>query len=168
MVCLDGFTGFTPTQYQFIEQLLCVARKVYISVTIAPGESVLKVGAEHKLFHMSQKTICRLRKLAKEHRVEVEEDIWVGEDFEKTRFAMAPGVRVLEEQLFRYPFSPCHEKVEDVTIHVLKQPEEEVAFAVEQISNLLRKEDCRYRDIAVVARRSRSVWKTCKRTFCTK
>ena len=81
----------------------------------------------------------------------MEEDIWVGEDFEKTRFAMAPGVRVLEEQLFRYPFSPCHEKVEDVTIHVLKQPEEEVAFAVEQISNLLRKEDCRYRDIAVVA-----------------
>ena len=78
VVCLDGFTGFTPTQYQFIEQLLCVARKVYISVTIAPGESVLKVGAEHKLFHMSQKTICRLRKLAKEHRVEVEEDIWVG------------------------------------------------------------------------------------------
>jgi ATP-dependent helicase/nuclease subunit B len=151
VVCLDGFTGFTPTQYQFIEQLLCVARKVYISVTIAPGESVLKVGAEHKLFHMSQKTICRLRKLAKGHRVEVEEDIWVGEDFEKIRFAMAPGVRVLEEQLFRYPFSPCHEKVEDVTIHVLKQPEEEVAFAVEQISNLLRKEDCRYRDIAVVA-----------------
>ena len=77
VVCLDGFTGFTPTQYQFIEQLLCVARKVYISVTIAPGESVLKVGAAHKLFHMSQKTICRLRKLAKGHRVEVEEDIWV-------------------------------------------------------------------------------------------
>ena len=60
---------------------------------------------------MSQKTICRLRKLAKEHRVEVEEDIWVGEDFEKTRFAMAPAVRVSEEQLLRYPFSPCHERV---------------------------------------------------------
>ena len=36
-------------------------------------------------------------------------------------------------------------------LFVLKQPEEEVAFAVEQIGNLLRKEDCRYRDIAVVA-----------------
>lgn len=151
IVCLDGFTGFTPTQYQFIEKLLCVARKVYVSVTIAPGESVLKVGAEHKLFHMSQKTVYRLRQLAKAHQVEVEDDIWTGQDASKTRFAKAPGILALEEQLFRYPFSSFEEETEDVTIHILKQPEEEVAFVVEQIGNLLRKEDCRYRDIAVVA-----------------
>lgn len=150
VVCLDGFTGFTPTQYQFIEQLLRVARKVYLSVTMDKRESIVQVGAKHALFHMSQHTIYRLRKIAQDNRIEVCPEIWTGERRENTRFAESSGLEALEQRLFRYPVLPFEKGTEDISIHILKQPEAEVAFAAEKIRALLLDGTCRYRDIAVV------------------
>lgn len=150
VVCLDGFTGFTPTQYQFIEQLLRVARKVYLSVTMDKRESIVQVGAKHALFHMSQHTIYRLRKIAQDNRIEVCPEIWTGERRENTRFAESSGLEALEQRLFRYPVLPFEKGTEDISIHILKQPEAEVAFAAEKIRALLPDGTCRYRDIAVV------------------
>lgn len=150
VVCLDGFTGFTPTQYQFIEKLLRVCRKVYVSVTIHKDCNIAKVGYKHQLFHMSQQTICRLRRLAQENGVEVCEEIWTGDEVQETRFSKAEGICKLEENLFRYPFTAYQEITEDISIHVLKQPENELEFVAEQIKKLLEEEKCRYRDIAVI------------------
>ncbi len=150
IVCLDGFTGFTPIQYQFIEKLLQVARKVYVSVTIDKKVSIVKVGARHELFYMSQHTIHKLRKMAEDNRIEVCPEIWTGEEIEKTRFAEAEDIFALENYLFRYPLKTAGKDKKNISIHVLKQPEKEVDFAVEQIRNLLQGGTCRYRDIAIV------------------
>ncbi len=127
VVCLDGFTGFTPTQYQFIEQLLCVAKKVYLSITMDKRESIVQIGEKHGLFHMSQQTLYRLRKIAQKNRIEA-----------------------LEQRIFRYPVLSFEKETEDISIHILKQPETEVAFAAEKIRALLLDGTCRYRDIAVI------------------
>lgn len=150
IICLDGFTGFTPTQYQFIERLLRVARKIYVSITIDKKESVVKVGERHELFFMSQHTIHKLRKMAQNNRIGVCEDIWTGKEIEKTRFAEAEDIFALENYLFRYPLKRVNRSRKNISIHVLKQPEKEVDFAVEQIRNLLRCGTCRYRDIAII------------------
>ena len=150
VVCLDGFTGFTPTQYRFIERLLRIAKKVYVSVTMDKRESIVKVGAHHGLFHMSQKTIFRLRKMAQENGVEVCPEIWTGEKREETRFKDAEGIFALENNLFRYPLKSVNNVPQDISIHLLKQPEKEVDFAVQQIRGLLLDGKCRYRDVAVV------------------
>lgn len=150
VICLDGFTGFTPTQYRFIERLLRTAKKVYVSVTMDKRESIVKVGARHGLFHMSQKTIFRLRKMAQENGVEVCTEIWTGEKREETRFKDAEGIFALENNLFRYPLKAVNKEPEDISIHLLKQPEKEVDFTVQQIRSLLMDGKCRYRDIAVV------------------
>ncbi len=150
IICLDGFTGFTPTQYQFIERLLRVARKVYVSVTIDRKESIIKVGARHELFYLSQHTIYKLRKIAQDSRIEVCPEIWTGEEINKTRFAAAEDIFMLENYLFRYPMKTVSKDHGNISIHVLNQPEKEVDFAVEQIRSLLRDGTCRYRDIAIV------------------
>lgn len=150
VVCLDGFTGFTPTQYAFIRQLLTVAQKVYVSVTMDERESVVRPGAKHSLFYMSQHTISRLRKIAQEEQIEVCTEIWTGKSAAETRFEEAQGILALEQNLFRYPFQSQSTVPEDISIHVLKQPEREVAFAAEKIKELLLAGECRYRDIAVV------------------
>ena len=150
VVCLDGFTGFTPTQYRFIERLLRIAKKVYVSVTMDKRESIVKVGARHGLFHMSQKTLFRLRKMAQENGVEVCPEIWTGEKREETRFKDAEDIFALENNLFRYPLKTVNSEPKDISVHLLKQPEKEVDFAVQQIRSLLLEGKCRYRDVAVV------------------
>ena len=34
VICFDGFTGFTPSQYKVLEKLFAYAKDVYITVTI--------------------------------------------------------------------------------------------------------------------------------------
>lgn len=150
VICLDGFTGFTPTQYRLIEKIMKLAKKVYVTVTMDERESVAKLGAKHGLFYMSQQTICHLRKIAQENQVEVCPDIWTGSKVQKTRFADAQDIYDLGKSLYRYPMQTYDRKIEEVSVHVLKQPENEVAFAIEQIRGLLREQKCRYRDIAIV------------------
>lgn len=149
VICLDGFTGFTPVQYQLIEQLMICCREMYVTVTLGEGEELLRVGPKHRLFYMSRKTMAKLRELARRNQIEICPEIRTGQNIGQTRFAQAPGIEYLERQLFRYPVKPCPEKPEDISIHVLEQPEREVSFVVEQIMEL-RQRGSRYRDIAVV------------------
>ncbi|MDD7403115.1 MAG: helicase-exonuclease AddAB subunit AddB [bacterium] len=150
IICLDGFTGFTPTQYRLIEKLLRQARKVYVTVTIDKRESIVKIGEKHKLFHMSQQTIWRLCKIAKENGIEVCPEIWTGENVAETRFAEAEDICALEERIYRYPIEKYDKEVQGISLHELGQPEDEIAFVAEQVRGLLVDEQCRYRDIAVV------------------
>ena len=150
VVCLDGFTGFTPTQYQFIERLLPVARKVYVTVTIGRGVSIVRPGSKHGLFYMSQHTIERLRKIAQAHHLDVCPEIWTGDRLEETRFSHTPGICALEQGLFRYPVKEYQEEVRDISVHIMRQPEQEIEFVAEQIRRLLQGGVARYQDIAVI------------------
>lgn len=176
IVCLDGFTGFTPAQYEFLRCLLRVAKQVYITVTIDKRESVMSPGAKHGLFYLSRKTIYKIRKISEEYRIEVHDDIWTGLKKEETRFYhmekeysveddkqtaaeggsvkereyYAAGIAFLEKQLFRYPWKQRKGIPKDISIHVLENPEKEMEFVIEKIRTLLYEGKCRYRDIAVV------------------
>lgn len=58
--------------------------------------------------------------------------------------------------MFRFPVKAYHQGAvegddrEDISIHLLKQPQEEISFVAECVKKL-RREGYRYRDIAVVA-----------------
>ncbi len=157
VICLDGFTGFTPLQYRLLEELLKTADKVYVTAAMDPGERMIYRephvygGAKHELFYMSGKMISRLRSIAERNNIEVLDPIRVGMDDENTRFANSPSLSALEKNLFRYPVKKYGKKTEEISIHLLKQPGDEAAFIIRQISNLLRDKKCRYRDIAVIA-----------------
>lgn len=149
VVCLDGFTGFTPVQYRLIEQLMIYCKEIYLTVTIDPGEELLRVGPKHHLFYLSRKTMDRFRQLAAKHHVEVCPEIWTGKKRKETRFQEADALDHLEKNLFRYPVRCFSKRPEDISLHALKQPEQEIAFVVQEVLALCRK-GSRYRDIAVV------------------
>ena len=63
VICLDGFTGFTPSQYKLLHTLLRKAEDIYVTVTIDPifcGRAL----KEHELFYLSSQTIKRLTEAA--------------------------------------------------------------------------------------------------------
>lgn len=150
VICLDGFTGFTPIQYRLIEKLLCCCKECYITVTIDSREELLRVGPSHRLFYMSRKTIKKIRELAEKCQIEVGPEIWTENRGEQSRFACAPGLDSLERNLFRYSADRYAGIPEDISIHSLKQPEHEVNFVIQKILWLRENSNCRYRDIAVI------------------
>lgn len=149
-IYLDGFTGFTPLQYRLIRELMRVCGQMYITVTLDPRESIWHLDEPYKLFYMSKKMIARLRKIAQEEQVEIQKEIWTGKTAEETRFREEPVLAHLEQQLFRYPVKTWEGELEGLSLHILRQPEQEVAFLAMEVMRLRQQEDFRYRDIAVV------------------
>ena len=56
-IALDGYTGFTPSQLNVLEELLVLCPKVMVTVTMDAGEPLYGEIQEHELFAMSRKMV---------------------------------------------------------------------------------------------------------------
>ena len=148
VVVFDGFTGFTPIQNRLIQELMRVCAETIVTVTIGVGEDPYKMDGEQKLFHLSKKTVADLEKLAAEAEVERGEDLFVKGG--PNRFAKAPALHYLEQNLFRYQYEPYAGEQQEIHMFEALSPREEVHQTALHIRHLIREQGMTYRDIAVV------------------
>ena len=148
VVVFDGFTGFTPIQNRLIQELMRVCAETIVTVTIGVGEDPYKMDGEQKLFHLSKKTVSDLEKLAAEAEVERGEDLFVKGG--PNRFAKAPALHYLEQNLFRYQYEPYAGEQQEIHMFEALSPREEVHQTALYIRHLIREQGMTYRDIAVV------------------
>ena len=148
VVVFDGFTGFTPIQNRLIQELMRVCAETIVTVTIGVGEDPYKTDGEQKLFHLSKKTVADLEKLAAEAEVERGEDLFVKGG--PNRFAKAPALHYLEQNLFRYQYEPYAGEQQEIHMFEALSPREEVHQTALYIRHLIREQGMTYRDIAVV------------------
>lgn len=141
IVIMDGFTGFTPLQYQVLEELLQYARHVVCAVTED------EAGGRDELFAMSRELKQQLTALAGAHQVScgIRNHRYI-----KGQQKKAPEILHLEKQLYRYPVQPWEEKTEAVQIGRAASPGEELEFVLRKLLELIR-QGYHYRDIAVIA-----------------
>lgn len=162
VIAFDGFTGFTPIQNRVIRELIRLAGKVIVTVTIDDRENPYQMDGEHKLFHLSKKTVADLRRLASQAEAAEEKPVWC---MDKTagrlpRFAGNEELAHLERNLFRYPAKVYEGPVESLCLYEASNPKEELRQACIAILKLLADEEqqdkenrnsgLHYRDIAVV------------------
>lgn len=188
VICFDGFTGFTPIQYKLLIKLMKLCKKVLVTVTIDPKEAIknqknieqgIELGEDYTLFGMSKKTIYKIKGIAKENGITIDEDMIVrdyivkekdnrendketdykekddkGKDnFNKEyvgRFKNSPALSHVEQNIFRYPYEIYSEKQDDIEVLALEDADKEVEYVVRQIRKLVRENGLRYREIAVV------------------
>lgn len=149
IIVLDGFTGFTPIQNKLMQKLMQYAKKVMVTVTIDSREDAYRVQGEHQLFSLSKKTISTLMKLAKEAGTAVEEAMVIRPSG-RSRFGRESALFALEQNLFRPHRRPSLEQQEQISLHLLRNPEEEVAWTALKIRYLIREQGFHYRDFAVI------------------
>ena len=149
VIVFDEFTGFTPIQNRVLRELLLLAKKVYVSVTIDIRENFYHSRGVHELFALSKKTVEVVQRLAFENGVPVEDPVILSSGEEK-RYRNAPELSFMEQNLFR----PAHQRragePEGIKVACLRDPREELAYAAGEIARLIRSGQCRYKDIAVV------------------
>ena len=176
VITFDGFTGFTPSQFQVLEMLMIHAKKVIVTVTVdgalVDGETSdelsprqkARLASDRQLFEMSLTTVQRLKALAQKNQVTVED----GKVFAPgARFAKVPQLAALERQLLRCPVEPwvilddqeagqTEDSVAAPTegpIHLweVRDRTVEMEAVARQIFTLVREQGLRYRDIAVIS-----------------
>lgn len=156
VICLDGFTGFTPSQYKLLSILLRQAKTVYVTITMDERQADRHL-KEHELFYLSCKTMEKMTQIAAEAGVEVLDPIVLSgaanENGTKTlyRYLHSEPLAALEHNIFRYPYQVYKKEQDDITITAAKNPTAEVRHTVIEIQRLIREENYRYKDIAVVS-----------------
>ncbi len=149
VIVFDEFTGFTPIQNRVMRELLCLAKKVMVSVTVDIREDFYHSRGIHELFAMSKKTVGTLQKMASELAVETEEPVVLAAG-EAKRYAGAPALFFMEQNLFRARAGQWRGEPENIRIASAKNPREELTFAAREITRLVREQGYCYKDIAVV------------------
>lgn len=150
VVTLDGYTGFTPVQYQLLELLLTCCKRVVVTVTMDPEENPYQESGPQHLFHLSKHTVCRLIDLAAKTGTGRSQDICI-DSGNAWRFKNSPALGFIEKELFRYRHNTYGEKETDqLQIIQAAAPRQEIAFIAGEIERIIKEEGYRYRDIAVV------------------
>lgn len=151
---LDGFTGFTPVQYEFLRGLLKYGKQVLLTVTMDPKGYPVRGIKEQELFAFSKKTIVKLTELAALTETKIEPPVLLNEaSFEDAcapRFRGNEEMQFLEEHLFRYDGKTYEKETKHISIHSLPSPYFEVVFVSRKIEELIRERGYHYRDFAIV------------------
>lgn len=155
VITLDGFTGFTPAQYQVIELLMQYARQVMVTVTV-DGDLVEsdipdRLGntpSRRQLFDMSLTMVTTLKELAASHQVPVDPPVVLQAG---RRFAGDEALAALERGILRYPVTPYEKPVTSIRLWERKDRGEELDQVAREICHLVREEGLRYRELAVIS-----------------
>ncbi|MBQ6550236.1 MAG: PD-(D/E)XK nuclease family protein [Lachnospiraceae bacterium] len=159
----DGFTGFTPLQYEVLKVMLRGARDVVLLSDIGQGKSRETEKNEDDLFYMSAHMAEELRAIAieagiPERAVTVPDE----EGMRETTTAMpngagtqegaaySPEIRCIEAGLFNYPRERFTEETDRVRIIRAKDPQAEVRVILSEILRGVR-DGLRYREMAVIS-----------------
>lgn len=145
ILILDGFTGFTPVQMPLVQEMMSLAKDMYVTMTI--DEEPYLVTAEQQLFFISAKSIRDLEKLAEKAHVPVAPYIWIRK---QARFSDEPALAHLEKHIFRALPSVYEEETEGIQIWQAAGPRQESLWLAREVKRLIREEGYLHRDIAVI------------------
>ena len=144
-VWLDGFDGFTPQEYSVIRRLLQVSAQVNITLTMDKNSfygAFLPVSAP---FYEPYVTKKKLAALAEELGLKpVSPTI-----LEENKRAETQSLKNLEREYF-YHFFKKTSLSESVHITACSNLQEEIRFAAGKILRLVREENLRFRDFAIM------------------
>ncbi|ADU75682.1 DNA helicase/exodeoxyribonuclease V subunit B [Acetivibrio thermocellus AD2] len=145
-IWIDGFTGFTPQEYQIIGQLMKKAQRVNISFCTDCLDGDLN---DTDIFSSIKTAYRKLVKMAKENGIPVEPSVVLNSK-PLFRFSQSPELSHLEQYLYAYPYKTYNEKTKDISLFSSVNMFAEVEACARDIVRLCRDRGMRYREIAVV------------------
>jgi ATP-dependent helicase/nuclease subunit B len=148
---VDGFAGFTGTELVILTELLKAVAEAQIALCLDPSRINLSNPARQmdnvSLFSPTELTYTALIEIVRKHRLDLGKPVLFSKPL---RFASCPELAHVEQHVFenkpqRIPAS------EKIRLTAAANPRAEVRFVARQIVELVKKRNCRYRDIAVIA-----------------
>ncbi len=143
-VAIDAFSGFSKQEYNIVENILIDAKDLYITFCY----DLEKNNGRYELFHNTTKEIDRLKNSAREYSVKIaSQELYVTDKKYK-----ADSLYFLEENLFSNQQNHYDKDASNISIMECQIKKEECDLVAAEIKRLVREENYRYRDIAIIER----------------
>ncbi len=154
---INHFASFTPQETEIIKLLMQRCNTLTVSITADnKGEDTIDI------FTDSRGTIYKLKQLAQELDVKVQQDIYLGKS---KKYPAGSALALCEANYFKYPSSVYEQAPEDIKLVCAKNIYSEVETAAITILQMCREENMRMRDFVVAVRNGEEYYGIIKQVF---
>lgn len=156
-IWIDEFYGFTPQQYNIIEKLFKICKRVNITLPYT-GSNVLKKEEEFDItdaFYPVFYTENKILKIAAENNISYEKPIILKgnpKNENNYRFMNSDELSYIEKNYFNIATKPYAKEINDIKIFKGLNTYSEIQYVAKEILRLCREKNYRFKDIAVIAR----------------
>lgn len=146
-IYFDGFTGFTPVQYDVIEELMKVCSNLYFSVTM--DEDIFGDNGynEQGLFALGKQSVERLCQLAERNQISILPHVGMNVNY---RLEDNEELLHLERQMFRFPAKTYDKPLENVMLVNCQDSKQESMYIAKTIRDYVMKQGFQYKDFAII------------------
>ncbi|MCZ8536593.1 helicase-exonuclease AddAB subunit AddB [Paenisporosarcina quisquiliarum] len=144
-IYIDGFVTMTSREYEIIGELIKHAKRVTIALPLDDETNDLM--DEQSLFHSAARTAERLKEMARTESIAIEPSVHLNEN---QRFK-TNEIKHIEQTLHSYP-APSIDDHKHVHVIEADSRRAEIHAVARHIRRLVRDEQFRYRDIAILYR----------------
>lgn len=149
-VFVDAFSGFSAQEYKILERILSQADETFVTFCCDTSKN----NDRYELFYNSQTEIKKLKAVARRANIKIapEKVLYANRDYK------AEPLNVLEENIFTSNGAKFAENADCIILMPRRSKTDECDAVAAEIKRLIREENYRYRDIAVIER-SEGVYK---------
>lgn len=146
IIYIDEFMGFTKQEYAILAKLIHLAKQVNICLCI----DSLKPSANpvSDIFYSNKTTLSRLLTLVEENNLKLDEPVFL----EKTLRFKNAELKHLEENIYSVNSTVYGKNVENIELFLAKNQYSEVENVATKITNLIKHEGLRYKEISVITK----------------
>jgi len=150
-VWIDEFTSFTPQQLEIIRLLSKRCERVNITLCMESKSLDNKDQDITDIFNAIRGTEDKILKIMKENNIAYDKPVDLNQDI-PYRFRDNLELMHIEKYFFTYPFNEYAESCNKVTLYKANNIYDEVDRVAKSITELVRNNGYRYKDISVVCR----------------
>ena len=146
VIYIDEFMGFTKQEYGVLAKLIKLAKQVTITLcidTLKPNSNPVA-----DIFYSNKQTLSKLLNLLEENDLKLDEPV----EMKNMHRFKNDELKTLEQNIFSPKPTVYAENVENIQLFLAKNQYSEVENVATKISNLVKHENYRYREIAVIAK----------------
>ena len=142
LIYIDNFNGFTPQEYIVFEELLKASQNISVAVTA----DNLEVGdKELDLFYFNKIFVKKLIEIAKKNNKNIKLDFC-----EKNLRINNEELNFLEKSLSSNKFKVYDKELKNIKLFLANNSYSEIEYIAEEILKLVKEENYKYNEIAIV------------------
>jgi len=148
-IWIDEFTSFTPQQLDIVRLLAKRCKRV--TITLCMDNKSLDDKDITDVFNIVKSTEDKILKIMKENNIAYDKPVYLNNDI-PYRFKDKLELMHIEKYFFTYPFNEYEKSCNNVTLYKANNIYDEVERVAKSITEIVRNNGYRYKDIAVVCR----------------
>lgn len=146
IVYLDEFAGFTKQEYEVIKQFTKLAKQV--NITICTDDLNINTNPDIDIFYSNKTTIMKIWNMINENEFKMEEPVHLQKQY---RFK-TEELKHLSENINNHKSTTYEKNVENIELFLAQSPYSEIENIAKQITKLIRDENMRYKEIAIITK----------------